>query len=122
MHDPRFNTGRNGADDSLGDPFAAAYELGADLMLTGHEHRYERFAPLDPDGDRDDERGLPLSIVGTGGKSHYGKREDPHPASEARFVDAYGVLLLVLGSDRAEFSFRAAEGYFGDDSGTVLCR
>lgn len=122
MHDPRFNTGRNGADDSLGDLFAAAYELGADLMLTGHEHRYERFAPLDPDGERDDERGVPLIIVGTGGKSLYATREDPHPASEVRYMDAYGVLHLTLDEGRADFAFRAAEGFEAADAGTVLCR
>lgn len=122
MHDPRFNTGAHGDEDELGDLFAAAYEHGADLMLTGHEHRYERFAPLDPDGERDDERGVTLLIVGTGGKSLYVTDEEPHPASQARFMDTYGVLHLRLHEDRAELAFHAAQGYTGQDLATVTCR
>jgi 3',5'-cyclic AMP phosphodiesterase CpdA len=122
MHDPRFNTGHHGDDEELSDLFAAAYEHGADLMLTGHEHRYERFAPLDPDGERDDARGVTLVIVGTGGSSLYLTDEEPHPASRARFMDSYGVLRLVLHEDRAELTYHAAEGYPGEDRATVRCR
>jgi hypothetical protein len=49
----------------------ALYEAGADVVLSGHEHNYERFAPQDPEGRADPERGIREFVVGTGGKSHY---------------------------------------------------
>ena len=68
---------------------------GADVVLSGHEHNYERFAPQNPGGEADPERGIREFVVGTGGKSHY-KIESPLPNSEVHNDDTYGVLELTL--------------------------
>src|SRR5438477_3677112 len=71
------------------------YEAHADLMLVGHEHSYERFAPQDPEGKLDFTHGIREIVVGTGGRSH-----DPLgfaiPNSEVRDADTFGVLKVTL--------------------------
>jgi hypothetical protein len=71
------------------------FEAGADLALAGHDHDYERFRPLDPDGTPDDAMGIRTFVVGTGGRSHY-----PVPrqvkGSEVRSGVTFGVLVLSL--------------------------
>ena len=64
-------------------------------MLTGHDHGYERFAPIDPDANRDGARGLRQFVVGTGGKNHE-ERNLMAPNSEVRNNDDFGVLALTL--------------------------
>ena len=66
-HHPRFRSGFHG-DDVIVQPFwDALYAAGADVIVNGHDHDYERFAPLSPDGDEDRERGIRQFVVGTGG-------------------------------------------------------
>ena len=52
-HHPLFSSGDHGGDDSMRDIFATLYEYGAEIVLTGHDHNYERFAPQDPTGVHD---------------------------------------------------------------------
>ena len=67
-HQPRFSSGdEHGNDPSVAPFWDALYAAGADLVVNGHDHDYERFAPQDPDGDRDRERGIREFVVGTGG-------------------------------------------------------
>ncbi|HVO58354.1 MAG TPA: metallophosphoesterase [Dongiaceae bacterium] len=97
------------------------YAAHADLILTGHEHSYERFAPQDPDGHRDDENGIREISVGTGGRSH-----DPLgkalPNSEVRNADSYGVIKLTLEPAKYKWEFIPANGVEGfHDSGEGAC-
>ena len=74
------------------------YEYGADVVLGGYEHNYERFAPQDPQGVADPVRGIREFVVGSGGRSHYGF-DSPIANSEVRNDDTYGVLKLTLHPD-----------------------
>jgi hypothetical protein len=93
------------------------YEHGVDLVLTAHEHFYERFAPLNADGVRDRQRGMRQFVVGTGG----GPLHDitaVHPNSEAR-IRAHGVLKLTLGPASYAWEFVPISG--ATDAGTDAC-
>ena len=89
-------------------------------MLNGHDHDYERFAPLDPHGSSDAAHGLREFVVGTGGKNQtpFGT---PRPGSEVRGSGTFGVLKLVLRPGSYDWTFLPAPpGTFGD-SGSGTC-
>ena len=67
LHQPRFSSGQHGDDGVVGPLWDALYAAGADLVLDGHDHDYERFAPQDPDGRADAARGITEIVAGTGG-------------------------------------------------------
>src|SRR5207302_481855 len=48
-HHPRFSSGEHGDTAAMSTLYTALYQAGADLVLSGHDHDYERLAPLDPD-------------------------------------------------------------------------
>src|SRR5215207_143134 len=71
-HHPLFSSGKeHGGDEAMRPVWQALYDAGTDVVLAGHEHNYERFAPLDPTGATDLERGIRQFVVGTGRKSLY---------------------------------------------------
>jgi hypothetical protein len=120
MHSPRFNSGYRG-NSSTGQAFwEALYEAGADLVLSGDAHDYERFAPQDPRGNFDPARGIRQFVVGTGGVFFTGwSTVKPH--SEVRQNDTFGVLFLTLSPGRYDWRFvPAADGAF-TESGSGLC-
>ena len=82
----------------------AIYAAGADLLLTGHEHFYERLAPMTPTGAVDRARGIREFIAGMGGKSVFGLT-DPHPGSEFGTNGFYGVLEVTL--EEGAYSWQA---------------
>jgi hypothetical protein len=96
------------------------YAAHADLILAGHEHSYERFAPQDPDGKPDPEHGIREIVAGTGGRSH-----DPlgfaTPNSEVREWETYGVLKLTLAPGKYNWEFIPVEGQMFRDSGSGVC-
>jgi acid phosphatase type 7 len=96
------------------------YDAHADLVLAGHEHSYERFAPQDPEGREDPERGIREIVVGTGGRSH-DLLGLPLPNSEVRNWDTYGVLKLALAAGKYEWKFLPVEGGSFHDSGAGTC-
>jgi hypothetical protein len=86
----------------------------------GHEHHYERYAPLGADGVADPDRGIRQITVGTGGAPLRDfVREAPH--SEARADDTYGVLRLELSDGEYAWSFVPIAGQTFTDSGTGAC-
>ena len=101
-------------------PWEALYATGTDVILSVHEHNYERFAPQDPDGEADPERGIRQFVVGTGGKSHYAIA-DPIANSEVHNDDTYGVLKLTLRPEGYDWRFVAVEGARVTDSGSARC-
>jgi hypothetical protein len=117
-HHPRFSSGRHGDDASVGPLYDALARAGADLVLAGHDHHYERFARQSETGARDS--GPQEIIVGTGGKSLY-PEEHPHSNSEVRFHDGFGILKLTLKPDRYEWEFLAEPGVGFTDSGSEPC-
>lgn len=92
----------------------------ADLVLAGHEHSYERFAPQDPEGSPDPTHGIREIVVGTGGKSH-DPLGLPTPNSEVREWKTYGVLKLTLGPGKYSWEFVPVAGSTFQDSGSGVC-
>jgi hypothetical protein len=120
-HHPRFSSGPHGDHDDVVPFWDALYDARADVVLSGHDHTYERFAPMAPDGRLDASRGIRQFVVGTGGKSHYPIRR-PRPNSVVHDDETYGVLRLTLRSGRYDFRFVPVAGESFADSGTGRCR
>jgi hypothetical protein len=95
-HQPRFSSGdEHGNDPSVDLFWRALYAAGADVVVNGHDHDYERFAPQDPDGREDRERGIRQFVVGTGGAALRGFNE-PVANSELRLATSPGVIAFTL--------------------------
>ena len=94
-HHPRFSSGHHGSDATVAPFWRALYDAGADVIVNGHEHDYERFAPQDPDGVEDRDRGVRQFIVGTGGAA-LRAFELALPNSELRMSVDHGVLAFTL--------------------------
>jgi hypothetical protein len=99
----------------------ALYAYGTDIVLAGHQHNYERFAPQSPDGRADPSTGIRQFVVGTGGKSLYTFSSPPAPNSEVRSSDAFGVLELTLHPRSYEWRFLPAAGEAFSDAGEDQC-
>ena len=96
------------------------YNANADLILSGHDHDYERFAPQNPSGTLDTSRGIQEFVVGTGGESHH-DWGTIQPNSQLRNNTAFGVLNLTLHSTSYSWQFISAAGSSFSDSGTASC-
>jgi acid phosphatase type 7 len=95
-HAPLFSSGKeHGGDEAMRPAWEMLYQAGADVVLAGHEHNYERFAPQDPDGRPDAQRGIRQFVVGTGGKSLYPFGQQLR-TSEVHTAETFGVLVLTL--------------------------
>jgi hypothetical protein len=88
-----------------------------DVVLSGHDHLYERFAPQDADGRADTSRGIRQFTAGTGGAVLY-PAGAPKPNSEVR-ISAFGLLKLTLASDRYDWEFVPVSS--GRDAGAATC-
>jgi hypothetical protein len=120
-HRARFSSGGNHGSDASFEPFwQALYEAGADVVLAGHDHTYERFAPQTPDGAPDPARGIRQFVVGTGGAAHHGFGV-PLATSEVRNGDTYGVLKLTLRASSYAWSFVPEAGATFSDAGSGAC-
>jgi hypothetical protein len=123
-HHPRFYSSSDTASSlqrSAVKPFwQALYAAGADLVLNGHAHNYERFAPQTPDGVADPEKGIRQFIVGTGGKS-IGAVAKIHPNSQVRNGKTFGVLKLTLASGSYAWQFLPEAGKTFTDAGSGDC-
>jgi len=121
FHHAPFSSGRlHGGEPTVRPLVEALYDGGADVVLTGHEHHYERFGRLDPSGGLDEARGVRHFVVGTGGNRLYAL-DDPHPSSEARFAGGYGVLRLELGEGEYAWRFVGVPGVEFADAGAEPC-
>jgi acid phosphatase type 7 len=121
LHHPRFRSGDvHGSAPEVRPLWEALYEAGADVVLSGHEHNYERFAPQDPSGRADPERGIREFVVGTGGKSHY-EIEVPLTNSEVHNAHTYGVLKLTLHPKSYDWLFIPVKGEAFTNSGRGRC-
>jgi hypothetical protein len=118
MHHPRFSSGPHGDYPPVAPLWQALDAADADLLLVGHDHLYERFAPQDADGVADPD-GLRQITAGTGGYTLYGATRVA-PNSERLIPTAYGVLVLTLHPDSYDWSFVAIDGR-ELDSGSADC-
>lgn len=125
-HHPRFSTVKDRVPVATYTEaiWNALYEYGADLVLNGHDHAYQRFAPMRPDGTRDDAHGIRQIAVGTGGGETLYQWADSLPASqnlEVRDNHTHGVLKLTLRSGGYDWQFVPASGATFTDSGSGSC-
>jgi acid phosphatase type 7 len=122
MHHPRFSSGeKHGSTHYIKPLWEVLYEAGADVVLSGHEHNYERFAPQNPGGRADPERGIRQFVVGTGGGKGLYPILDPIANSEVHNDETYGVLRLTLRPEGYEWRFVPVEGARFTDSGSARC-
>jgi len=122
-HRPPFSSGRYGDPEDTERVLPAwqtAVEGGVDVVLTGHEHSYERFAPMDAAG-RPDPTGGQLFVVGTGGGELRPYRRPRLPTTAVRNDDSWGVLRLTLHADRYDWKFLPVAGQTFSDAGSRSC-
>ncbi|HEU0024710.1 MAG TPA: LamG-like jellyroll fold domain-containing protein, partial [Thermoleophilaceae bacterium] len=121
LHEPRFSSGEvHGNVGSVEPLWEILYEHGADVVLSGSEHMYERFGPQTPDGDADSAAGIRQFTVGTGGQSHYDVG-DVQPNSQVRESDTFGVLRMTLRPDSYDWQFVPVAGESFTDAGSGSC-
>ena len=118
-HKPRFSSSSRGNDSDVIDFWDILHEAGAEVILTGHNHHYERFAPLKSNGELDTIRGIRQFVVGTGGRNLRGfDKVQDH--SEVRNDEAYGFLRLDLHEQSYNWEFISEKGIILD-SGSDKC-
>lgn len=119
-HQPRWSSGTNhGNDTKYQTLWQIFYEAGAEVVINGHEHNYERFAPMNASG-QPDPLGLRAFVVGTGGRDLY-DLGSPLPTSEVRNDTTYGVLKLILRETSYEWEFIPIAGSTFADRGSADC-
>jgi acid phosphatase type 7 len=118
-HQPRFSSGEHGNDVAVAPFWDQLFAAGADVVVNGHDHDYERFAPQDPAGIADPLRGMREFVVGTGGAELRDFRP-PVANSELRVAGYYGVIRLVLHPAAYEWSFLTTSGAVLD-AGLGMC-
>jgi len=120
-HKPLFSSGSaHGNDPEMKPLWQALYDANAEVVVNGHDHNYERFAPQDPEGRSDATRGIREFVVGTGGKNHRPMALSK-PNSESQNADTFGVLKLTLRAGAYDWQFIPEAGKSFTDSGTAKC-
>ena len=120
-HHPRWSSGsEHGSDPRTDALWRILFTAGADLVLTGHDHEYERFVPMDATGGATP-TGMTQFVVGTGGRSLYAFAT-PLATSAARDASTYGVLKLTLHPDAYDWEFVPVSATGFSDTGTAACR
>jgi acid phosphatase type 7 len=121
-HHPRFSSGtRHGSNTLMSEMWRILQANGGDVVLSGHEHNYERFAPQREDGTLDTARGLREFVAGTGGARHYPFSKKPLRNSQSRGESVNGVLRLELLPEGYSWRFLRASGRQFSDSGSGRC-
>jgi chitodextrinase len=118
-HIPLFSSGGRANHNSLAF-WQLLYDNNADLILSAHDHTYERFAPQTPSGTLDTTRGIREFIVGTGGANHT-SFVSVAANSEVRNQDTFGVLELTLHPTSYDWNFVPEAGQGFTDSGSTAC-
>jgi len=120
MHHPRFSSGPHEERDSLITLWRAFAAYGVSVVIAGHDHLYERFAPLDPDGNLDSLNGIRQFVVGTGGAHRYTLKKILQ-GSEAHSSDTFGLLKLSLLPNRYRWEFIPVDTSGFHDQGESAC-
>jgi hypothetical protein len=119
-HHPLFSSGSHGGNSEMRPLWDALYEAGAEVVVVGHDHNYERFAPQTPEGRDDSGRGIRQFVVGTGG-ANLRPIEDRVANSEVIHTGTHGVLKLTLMPDSYRWEFIPVGGKGFRDEGTAPC-
>ena len=110
FHVPRFTSGLGHHNDANSDHTLTylwddLYAGGVDVILNGHDHDYERFAPMNPAGQSDPQRGIREFVVGTGGDNDENRFGAVVSNSEVRNNDSFGVLQMTLHNSSYDWKF-----------------
>lgn len=119
-HHPRFSSGQHGSWEAMRPFWEVLYEFGAEIVLNGHDHLYERFGPQTPAGAPDPDYGIRQFVVGTGGRSNY-SFVGAEPNSEVRRTGTAGVLKLTLRNSTYSWQFIPVAGQTFTDTGDGTC-
>jgi acid phosphatase type 7 len=119
FHAPRYSTGEHGSNLAMKPMFRALYLARADIVLSGHDHDYERFAPQNASGDRR-VHGVQQFVVGTGGRGLYPWGRSRLPNTQARNNTTHGVLRLVLRANGYSWRFIPVVGTYTDSGSRSL--
>jgi len=119
-HQPRFSSGLHGSDAKLAPLWLTLQRAGADVVLSGHDHSYERFGPQTSTGRASARGGIVQFVVGTGGRNNYPIiRKRPNSRVRRSFV--FGVLELTLGEGNYAWRFVPVAGMTFTDRGSARC-
>jgi hypothetical protein len=118
-HHPVFSV--DSGSTRMRDVWNLLYDRGAELVINGHQHNYQRLAPLDRAGQSDPALGVREFIVGTGGKGVGGLKTPPGPPSEVAYKGGLGVLKLTLRPGSYDWEFVSEAGKIFSDSGSASC-
>lgn len=122
LHYPAFNSGTtHGSIKEMRPAFDLMQKSGVDIILAGHEHVYERFAPQRADGTADPARGLRQFTVGTGGAERMGFADTVLPNSEFHAGVVWGILRLSLSPGQYSWQFLTIDRPTPLDTGTGNC-
>jgi hypothetical protein len=122
FHQPLFSSGaKHGNNPKVKPLWELLYGAGAEVVINGHDHDYERFSPQDPEGHPDPTRGIREFVVGTGGKNSHRKFGAVQPNSEVRNDDTFGVLKLTLHPHGYGWEFVPEAGKTFTDAGAGVC-
>jgi hypothetical protein len=119
-HHPRYSFGKFSDAPLLRDLWQALYDHGAEVLLTGHDHNYQRYMPLDATGAPDPQRGIREFVVGTGGANFTPLGSRPSIA-EAGNDSTFGILQLSLHATSYDWTFFPVAGGTFTDSGSDTC-
>jgi hypothetical protein len=120
-HHPRFTAGKY-HDDAMSEPiWRALYEAKAEVVLTGHDHNYQRYVPLGPAATPDPGRGIREFVVGTGGNGRYKVKARSDGLREVANDETLGVLKLTLRWSGYDWQFVPAAGMTFTDRGSGVC-
>jgi acid phosphatase type 7 len=119
-HHPVFSSGVHGNDPKMKDIWKTLYRAGVDVVVNGHDHNYERFAPQTPEGKADPKLGIREFVVGTGG-AELRDLATTRPNSEVQNTATYGVIKFVLHPKSYSWEFIPVQGQTFTDKGTQTC-
>lgn len=120
-HHPVFSSSSvHGNNPWMADIWRTLEEFGADVILTGHDHGYERFAPQRADATPDPDHGIREFVVGTGGANPY-LFGNPQPNSEVRIESSFGVIRFAIKDGQYDWFFIPVDPIARTDSGQALC-
>jgi acid phosphatase type 7 len=120
FHHPLFSTGNNVTNPNVKPLWQILYNNGGDVILNGHAHRYERYAPLTPGGRIDLQNGIRQFVAGTGGAPG-GSEVQQAPGVERVKTGTSGVLKLTLSAGSYSWEFVPIAGQTFTDSGNGPC-
>jgi len=119
-HHPAFSSGGHGNNENMKGVWKMLAQAKADVVLSGHDHDYERFTPMNEDGDKDEKNGIRNFVVGTGG-AKLTPMFLPKRTTEIRDNSTNGVLKLSLHEKSYEWEFIPVPGATFTDKGQGSC-